>query len=114
MDRQALRQKLKWLSGEFSKANLWLYATSGAYYMFFSLGPLVVLLLGLLPYFPFTQQELLDLLLGYAPEPLQELVQGLVAGVYANSATALGVGIVVELWSAGKLLSLIMRGVSQI
>ena len=114
MDRQALRQKLKWFSGEYGKANLWLYATSGAYYMFFSLGPLVVVLLGLLPYFPFTQQELLDLLLGYAPAPLQELVQNLVAGVYANSATALGVGLVVELWSAGKLLSLIMRGVGQI
>lgn len=114
MDRQALREKLIWLSGEYGKANLWLYATSGAYYMFFSLGPLVVVLLGLLPYFPFTQQELLDLLLGYAPAPLQELVQRLVEGVYANSAAALGVGLVVELWSAGKLLSLIMRGVGQI
>ncbi len=101
-------------AGEYGKTDLWLYAASGAYYMFLSLGPLAAVLLGLLPYFPFSQQELLDLLLGYAPGPLQELVQDLVEGVYANSATALGVGIVAELWSAGKLLSLIMRCVGRL
>ncbi len=114
MDIPALRQKLAWAAAEYSKANLWLYATSGAYYMFFSLGPLVVLLLGLLPYLPFTQQQLSDAILSYAPAPLQELVRDLVAGVYAGSAAALGVGLVVELWSAGRFFSLILRGISQI
>ena len=114
MNGKSVMQKLRWASEEYSRANLWLYATSGAYYLFFSLGPLAVLLLGLLPYLPFTEQELLDVLLGYAPGPFQELIHSLVSGIYRGSATALGVGIVIELWSAGKFLSLVLRGVGQI
>ena len=114
MKDSAFLRKLRWVSEEFARENLWLYATSGAYYLFFSLGPLVVLMLGLIPYLPFSEQALLDTLLDFAPGPFQELIYSLVSDVYAGSATALGVGIVVELWSAGKFFSLILRGVGQI
>ena len=70
--------RLPWYAAEYGQANIGLYAASGAYYLFFSLGPLVVLLLGLLPYLPFSQQQLQDGLLdllGYAPAPVQELVE---------------------------------------
>lgn len=109
--------RLPWYAAEYGQANIGLYATSGAYYLFFSLGPLIVLLLGLLPYLPFSQQQLQDALLdllGYAPAPVQELVGDLISGVYAGSAAALGIGLVTELWSAGKFLSQVMRGVGQI
>ena len=99
---------------DLGRANLWLYAASGTYYLFFSLGPLAVLLLGLLPYLPFTEQDLSDALLRYTPEQFQELVHSLVNGAYAGSAAALGLGAVTELWSAGNFLSLLMRGVGQI
>ena len=106
--------KLRWAAGEFGRADLWLYATSGAYYLFFSLGPLAVILLGLLPYMPFSEAELMDAVLGYAPEPFRELVKNLVDGLYAGSTAAIGVGAVIELWSAGKVFGLILRTVEQI
>lgn len=114
---RVLLLRLPWYVAEYGQANIGLYATSGAYYLFFSLGPLVVLLLGLLPYLPFSQQDLQDALLGllgYAPQPMRELVESLVDGVYAGSTAALGIGVVVELWSAGKFLSQVMRGIGQI
>ena len=109
--------RLPWYAAEYGQASIGLYAASGAYYLFFSLGPLVVLLLGMLPYLPFSQHQLQDGLLdllGYAPAPVQELVEDLVGGVYAGSTTALGVGVVTELWSAGRFLSQVMRGIGQI
>lgn len=114
MDRKALEQKLRRAADEYSRSDLWLYATSGAYYMFFSLGPLVVIVLGLLPYLPFTETELADALLKYTPLPFQELISTLVSSVYAGSAAALSIGLVAELWSAGKFVSLILRTVGQI
>ena len=107
-------QKLRQAAGEFGRANIWLYATSGAYYLFFALGPLLVILLGLLPYMPFSEEQLMDALLGYAPEPFRELIGRLVDGVYAGSTAAIGIGLVVELWTAGKVFSLIMRTIEQI
>lgn len=114
---RALAARAQPLLRSYGQANIGLYATSGAYYLFFSLGPLLVLLLGLLPHLPFSQEDLQQALLGllgYAPEPLQKLVSDLVEGVYAGSSTALGIGLVTELWSAGKFLSQVMRGVGQI
>lgn len=114
MDREKLAEKLRWAAEEYSKADLWLYATSGAYYLFFALGPLVVVVLGLLPYLPFTEQELANALLQYTPLPFRELISTLVSSVYAGSAAALSVGLVAELWSAGRFVSMVLRGVGQI
>ncbi len=114
MRRRVAMEKLRWAANEFSRANLWLYATSGAYYLFFSLGPLVLIFLALVPYLPISEPELMALLTDYAPPQLQQLIEELVSGLYDRSAMALGLGLVVELWSAGKFLSLVMRGVGQI
>ena len=114
MKKEQLFQKLRWAAGEYARADLWLYATSGAYYLFFSLGPLAVVILGLLPYLPCSAQELLDALLGYAPDSFRQMMGSLVTDIYTGSAAALGIGLVTELWSAGKFLGLIMRGVGQI
>ncbi len=105
---------LRWAMAEFGETNMGLYATSGAYYLFFSLGPLVVVFLALMPYLPITDQDVMGLLMTYAPPQFQELVSQIVADMYAGSAVALGAGLVMELWSAGKFLSLVMRGVAQV
>lgn len=96
------------------RADISLYATSGAYYLFLSLGPLVALLLAALPYTALTRQQLLDVFLAYAPDAFGQLVYAIVADVYAGSLAALGLSIVAELWSAAKFLSSVVRGVGAI
>ena len=109
-----LLKKLQWAAEEYGGADLWLYAASGTYYLFFSLGPLAVVFLGLLPWLPVTRERLLDALLGYAPGPFRELMGSVISDVYDGSAAALGVGLAAELWSAGKFLGLLLRGIGRI
>lgn len=91
-----------------------LYAASGAYYLFLSLGPLVALSLSVLPYTAVSQQRLLDALLPFAPAALGEIIYNIVTDVYAGSLTALGLSLAAELWSAGKFLSGVVGGVGAI
>ena len=114
MRENKLPPSLRRAAERFSHADLWLYATSGAYYLLFSLGPLAVVILALLPYLNITQQELADTILNFAPGPFREMIGSLVAGIYTGSATALGVGLAAELWSAGRFFSLLMRCVGRI
>ena len=110
-----LLDKLRWVGDQFSGANLWLYAASGAYYLFFSLGPLAVIILALIPYLPvIPAEELLDLVAEYAPPQVEQMVEQLVRELYAGSALAFGVGLVVELWSAGQFFGLVMGALGHI
>ena len=91
-----------------------LYATSGAYYLFLSLGPLIVILLSIVPYTPLTEDQVLGVFLEFTPVAFQQLIDTIISQVYASSFTALGLSLVVELWSAGKFFASLMRGIGEI
>ena len=115
MKGKAILEKLRWASDEFGGANLWLYAASGAYYLFFSLGPLAVIILALMPYLPvIPAEELLVMVAEYTPPQFEQMVEQLVNELYAGSALAFGVGLVVEVWSAGQFFGLVMGGLGHI
>ena len=110
-----LRDKLRWVGDHFGRANLWLYAASGAYYLFFSLGPLAVIILALMPYLPvIPAEELLEMVAEYAPPQVEQMVEQLVHELYAGSALAFGVGLIVEVWSAGQFFGLVMGALGHI
>lgn len=91
-----------------------LFATSGAYYLFLSLGPLIVILLSIVPYTPLTEDQVLGLFLEFTPEAFRLLVDTIISQVYASTFTALGLSLLVELWSAGKFFASLMRGIGEI
>jgi membrane protein len=91
-----------------------LYASAGAYYLFLSLAPLAALLLALLPHVGLSQEELLDTLLSYTPPAFQALMDAIITQVYTQSWTVLSVSFLLELWSAAKFLSAVLRGISRI
>ena len=91
-----------------------LFATSGAYYLFLSLGPLIVLILSVIPYTPLTETQVINLFLEYAPDAFRQLINTIISQVYTSSFTALGLSLVVELWSAGKFFASLMRGIGEI
>ena len=107
-------EKLRGAAARFGRADLWLYAASGTYYLFFSLGPLAVVILALLPWLGISQEQLAETLLHFAPAPFREMIGSLAADIYTGSPVALAIGLAAELWSAGKFFSLLMRCVSRI
>lgn len=114
MKREKWRQFLSRVIKDPRSRDIGLYAASGAYYLFLSLGPLVALILSVLPYTAVSQQQLLEALLPYAPTALGEIIYNIVTDVYAGSLTALGLSLAAELWSAGKFLSGVVGGVGAI
>lgn len=97
-----------------ARADISLYATSGAYYLFLSLGPLIVLLLSLLPHTPLGEAEVMEFLLGYTPEAFRQLVYLILSQVYTGSPSAFGLSLAAELWSAGKFVSSLIRGIGEL
>lgn len=106
-----IRQTLKKARDSLGRARLGVYAASGAYRLFLSLWPMAMLFLSLLPYTPLTRQQLLDVLLLYAPDTFRQLVSA-IAGELYQSAAAVGLGAATALWSAGKFLSGLMDAVA--
>lgn len=97
-----------------ARADIGLYATSGAYYLFLSLGPLIVLLLSILPHTPLGETEVMEFLLGYTPEAFRQLVYLILSQVYTGSPSAFGLSLAAELWSAGKFVSSLIRGIGEL
>ena len=93
------------------RKDIGLFAASGAYYLLLSIGPLTALLLAALPYTAVTEQEFLEALSPVTPGALGQLMHAVAADIYAAPKAALGVSMAAELWSAGKLLSSVVRGV---
>lgn len=94
------------------RRDLGLYAANGTYYLFLSLGPLTALLLAALPYTPLTEEQLMSGVLEVAPAAFRRLMQGVVRDVYAGSKAALGLSLLLELWSSARFLASVMRGVT--
>lgn len=96
------------------RADIGLYASNGAYYLFLSLVPLTALLFSLLPYTSLGEQQLIDALLAYTPDSFRQLEYAVVADVYAASPAALSLSAAAELWSAARFLASVVRGVGAI
>ncbi len=111
--KNALDKIKRFLEG-IEKAHISVFASSGAFYFFMSLAPLITLLLSIVPYTPLTEGMLNDFFLIYTPPAFQELVTGIVNQVYSSSIVTLSISIVITLWSAGQLMSSITRGISEI
>ncbi|MGM9615574.1 MAG: YihY/virulence factor BrkB family protein [Oscillospiraceae bacterium] len=118
IDPKGIKEYLKrWFARARSdprRADLSLYAANGSYFFFLSLGPLLALLLSILPYTPLTEQRVMEVLLAYAPEPLARLIDAVVRDIYAGSKATLGLSAALELWSGARFLAGVVRGVGAI
>jgi len=86
------------------------YAAAGAYYLFMSLVPMVMLLCAVLQYTPLTEDLVMGVLSEYVPESMYSLVSSIVATVYSGGGAALTISIVLTVWSASKSMKAMMRG----
>lgn len=98
----------------FNKKNLSDYAASAAFFLFLSLIPLLMLLFSILPYTVATEQELLELVLRYLPDTMDGFITGIINEIYDNTAGIITVTALVTLWSAGKGMQALIRGLNSI
>ena len=98
------------LAGGISRRRLITYAAAGAYYMFMSLVPLIMLVCAAIPLTPLSQEVVLGVVREYLLGSVADIVEGIVSSVYRSAQTALTVSVILTVWSASASLRALMRG----
>ena len=105
-------QRIRALGQDMKKQNISAFAASIAFFFFLSLVPMLVVICTILPYTPLTEANLLTALNDLIPDKIFPFVQGLVQDVYALSEGLLPIAVIVTLWTAGKGMLALMRGLN--
>jgi membrane protein len=105
-----------WLdfSNKMKKKNIASFAASTAFFFFLSLVPMLMVVCTILPYTPLTEENLVAVAMEVVPEAMQALATDLIEEVYQKSAGALSLAIIATIWSAGKGVMALMRGLNAI
>lgn len=96
------------------KENLSAYASGAAFFIFVSLVPILLVICTIIPYTPLTQENLVGILTELTPNRMDPIVIDIVEDVYVRSAGVLSVAIILTLWSAGKGILAIIRGLNAV
>lgn len=101
-------------SKHMNRKNISSFAASTAFFLFLSLIPMLMLLCALIPYTPITEANLMDVAREITPDTMDSLVVNMIHDVYNKSIGIVSVTAVVTLWSAGKGMLALMRGLNVI
>ena len=88
-----------------------LYASSGAFYVFLSIIPCVLLVAAVLPMSRLDRAEISEFIALVAPQTVISFLETIADQVYQRSVGVWSVSAVVTLWSASKVVSSFMRGI---
>lgn len=97
-----------------SKKNIGAFAASTAFFLFLSLIPALMLLCAILPYTPVTKANLMYLAKEITPDAMDALLVSIISDVYDKSVGVISITAIVTLWSAGKGVLALMRGLNAI
>lgn len=97
-----------------SKKNISAFAASTAFFLFLSLIPALMLLCAILPYTPVTKANLMYVAREITPDAMDALLVNIISDVYDKSVGIISVTAVATLWSAGKGVLALMRGLNAI
>lgn len=95
-----------------NKTNVNAYAASSAFFIFLSLIPIIIVLCSLLPYTPLQKSDLQEAVRQVFPLPMVSFMLMLIESVYNSTVGVLSVAAVVTVWSAGKGMLALMRGLN--
>ncbi|MCH5281867.1 MAG: YihY/virulence factor BrkB family protein [Lachnospiraceae bacterium] len=101
-------------SGEIRECHISAYASSAAFFMFLSLIPILLLVCSVIPYTPITEADLMEELANLLPASLVPLAVRTVADVYGKSPAVISISALATIWSAGKGMMAITRGLNAI
>ena len=90
------------------------YSAQCAYYTILSFIPFAIILITLIQYTSITQQNLFEAISKVIPNSMNELVLGIVQEVYSKSIGTISISIIFILWSAGRGLYALTKGIREI
>ena len=105
---------LRDFSAQMKKQNISAFAASTAFFLVLSIVPMLILICTIIPYTPLTEENLVRAVTEITPDRLDFLVESLIAEVSDKSAGILSVAAITTLWSAGKGVLALMRGLNAI
>ncbi len=94
--------------------NISSFAASTAFFLFISLIPILYLVCSILPYVNITQETLRESINAALPGVIGMFLNSIIADVYGQSAGGISLAVLVMLWSAGKGMMALMRGLNAI
>lgn len=110
-----MKKLIRMLTGfgrHMSKTNVNAYASSAAFFIFLSLIPIIILICSLLPYTSLQKSDLQTFVQQYIPMPLVSLTLSLIESFYNSTVGVISVAAIVTVWSAGKGMLALMRGLN--
>lgn len=99
---------------QMKKKNLSAFSASTAFFLFLSVAPMTAFVCTLIPYFPFTQEDLFVTIEEIFPSKFQALATTLLTEIYENSLGVMPVAVLTMIWAAGKGTLALMRGLNAI
>ena len=97
-----------------SKYHVSAYASSTAFFTYLSLIPVLLVFFAVLPYTPLTEAKLMEIAAEILPQYLVPAAVSVIANMYVGSGTVLSVTILVLIWSGGKGMLALLRGLNVI
>lgn len=107
-------RNIRSMSKELKELNISAHAAGTAFFLFLSLVPMLVMICTIIPYTPLTEAHLVTVVTDITPGVADALAEGLIAEVYEKSAGILSIAVVAMLWSAGKGVLALGRGLNVI
>lgn len=99
---------------QMSRKNISAFAASTAFFLFLSLIPALMLLCAIIPYTPLTEANLMSVAKEISPDAMDALLTSIIADVYDKSIGIISVTAIATLWSAGKGVLALMRGLNAV
>lgn len=86
-------------------------AAQAAFFILLSVVPMISLLLTITTYLPFSQQDVIDLIMSVIPDEFTFYVEDIIHGLYSRAgSTAISVSVIAMIWSASKGIAALMDG----
>ena len=95
-----------------NKDHVGAYAAQSAYFILLSFIPFVLLLVTLVKYTPLTQEIVTTALIRMMPEEFSSFIRVIVNEVFGKSAAFVPVSAIIALWSAGKGVNALSKGLN--
>lgn len=96
------------------EAEVAVYASGAAFFLFLSIIPMIMLVSGLLPHGAIAQKDMVNISQAVIPERVYSFLMGIVDSYHRNNMTLLSFSAVIIVWSASKGMLALIRGLNHI